>query len=224
MSELQVFTYLPQRPARPKAARLAPVGLTSLFLTVGKAGCRPRPSSRGRRGEAENLPTAAAQGHGSGAGARGRAVPARNDIPGQKGLKESPSSITGHLCRRRGLRRGFREGFGGRRGAASSRSRLRQVPAVASPSIACRKCWGRVGDPLNSFVHSPFLILRASGVLLSGGLYGQRGSRKAELFRAQEQPSPGDPRLHSTLARAPQTTMSLAGGFKGLLQCFCLVS
>lgn len=36
MSEPRVFTYLPERPPGPAAARLAPRGLTSLFLLLGK--------------------------------------------------------------------------------------------------------------------------------------------------------------------------------------------
>lgn len=107
MSELQVFTYLPQRPARPKAARLAPVGLTSLFLPVGKTGCRLHPSQpgqEGRSGTAENLPAALGQGDGSGTDVKGKDVPARSGIPGKMGLKQSLSCSMGHLRRRHGMR------------------------------------------------------------------------------------------------------------------------
>lgn len=100
MSELQVFTYLPQRPARPRAARLAPVGLTSLFLPLGKAGCRPCPSQQGQEGRkwaSKNLPVALAQGDGGSTDVRGTDVSARSDIPEQKGLKQSLSSSTRHL-------------------------------------------------------------------------------------------------------------------------------
>jgi len=47
---------------------------------------------------------------------------------------------------------------------------------------------------------------------------------KAELSGAQEQPNTGDSQLHSSLAGASQSPVSLTGVFKGLLQCFCLVS
>lgn len=98
MSELQVFTYLPQRPAQPRAARLAPVGLTSLFLLVGKAGCLSQPDRAGgvKMGQ-QKPPRGSDAGGGGSTDVRGADVSARSDIPGQKGLKQSLSSSTRHL-------------------------------------------------------------------------------------------------------------------------------
>ena len=93
MSELQVFTYLPQHPARPKAARLAPVGLTSLFLPVGKTGCRPRPSQPaqdGRSGAAENLPAAPAQGGRQQHGCERQGCAGKKRHPRAEGTKAKP--------------------------------------------------------------------------------------------------------------------------------------
>lgn len=88
--------------------------------------------AEGRSGAAKTLPSAPAWGEGSSVEARGRAVPARTDIPGQKGLKQSLGSGLGHLHRRQGLRCEFREGVARQRGAGSSQQRLRQVPAMVS--------------------------------------------------------------------------------------------
>lgn len=51
-----------------------------------------------------------------------------------------------------------------------------------------------------------------------------RGAPGGRAVQAQGQPCIGDCWLCSSLARGSQIPVSLTGGFKALVQCFCLVS
>lgn len=166
MSELQVFTYLPQRPARPKAARLAPVGLTSLFLPVGKTGCRPYPSQlrRGKAGQPKPSRSSSAGGRQQ-HGCRRQGCAGNKRRPRAEGLKQSARCSTELLHRRRGPRHGFREGFAWQSEAGGGC----RVPAVVSLG-AYRKHWGMGGGLLNSFVPSWFLLFWTSEDLWNGGV------------------------------------------------------
>lgn len=78
MSEPRVFTYLPERPPGPAAARLAPRGLTSLFLLLGKTQ---------RVQQMKMLLQLWHRGKKHGANARGRA-----GIPQHQDPKQTPAA------------------------------------------------------------------------------------------------------------------------------------
>lgn len=158
-------------PSSAKSSQTGSGGAHQPFPAGGKnwVPTPSQPAQEGQSGAAKNLPTAPVQGDGSSMDAGGRAVPARRDIPRQKGLKQRPRSSTELLHRRHGPRHEFREDFVWQSEARSSRQRLQRVPAVVSLG-ARRKHWGMGGDLLDSFVPSWFLLFWTSEDLSSGGL------------------------------------------------------
>jgi len=93
-------------------------------------------------------------------------VLARSSFPGQKGLKQSPSDGMG-----RGVNLERVSPRGGEQlPAGTGCGRLLPWFSRASHLGAHRKRWESVGDQFDSFMPSWFLVLRTSGVFLSGGL------------------------------------------------------
>lgn len=110
-------------------------------------------------------------------------------------------------------------------------SSIQPVEGAAAPARfswtshlgAHRKRWARVGELPDSSM-SGLLFLWASGVLLRAGFVRAEGLQGGRAVQAQGQLYIGDCLLWSSLARASQIPASLRGGFKGPVQCFCLVS